>query len=197
MKKMPLSTLSALCLAIVFCSFTVTSIFYYPYPWSPVTTFLSDFGNVARSPSGALIYNAGCIMTAVAAVAFYIGMGDWSGGALLDLGRIFGVSSGVALAMIGVFSEDFPPQHRFWSYFFFTINFFAILLTNVSLMHRKGYGKPTMVAGFTLSALTLVSFLFWGGAPAVEWFTVFASIAFALLVGYDTYRRDAKTGSPL
>jgi len=27
-----------------------------------------------------------------------------------------------------------------------------------------------------------------GGAPAVEWFTVFASITFALLLGYDIYR---------
>ena len=194
---MPLSTLSALCLVIVFCSFTAVSILYYPYPWSPVTTFLSDFGNVAQSPSGALIYNAGCIMTAVAAVAFYIGMGDWDGGAPLGLGRIFGVSSGVALAMIGVFSEDFPPQHRFWSYFFFTINFFAILLTNVSLMRKEGYGRSTMVAGYALSAVTLAAFLFWGGAPAVEWFTVFASIAFALLVGYDTYKRDAKAGNLL
>ncbi len=192
MKRMPLSTLSALCLAIVFFVFTAVSILYYPYSWSPITTFLSDFGNVAQSPSGALIYNAGCIMTAVAAVAFYIGMGDWGSDALLGLGRIFGVSSGVALAMIGVFSEDFPPQHRFWSYFFFTINFFAILLTNVSLMCKEGYSRSTIVTGFTISAVTLVSFLLWGGAPAVEWFTVFASIAFALLVGYDTYKRHVK-----
>jgi hypothetical membrane protein len=90
--------------------------------------------------------------------------------------------------MIGVFSEDFPPQHRFWSYAFFTINFFAILLTNIALMRRKGYSWATMLVGFALSAITLVSFIFWGGAPAVEWFTVFASIKFSLLVGYDTYR---------
>jgi hypothetical membrane protein len=197
MKRMPLSTLSALCLAIVFCSFTALSIVYYPYPWSPATTFLSDFGNLSMSPAGALIYNAGCIMTAVAAVAFYVGMDDWNGGALLGIGRIFGVSSGVALAMIGVFSEDFPPQHRFWSYFFFVINFFAILLTNVSLMHKESYGKSTTITGFSLSAVTLVSFLFWGGAPSVEWFTVIASIAFSLLVGYDTYRKRAKVGNPL
>jgi hypothetical membrane protein len=172
----------------VFCSFTAASIAYYPEQWSPVTTFLSDFGNVAGSPVGGLIYNAGCIMTAVAAVAFYVGLGDWGGGAVLGLCRILGVGSGVALAMIGVFSEDFPPQHRFWSYAFFAINFFAILFTNIALMRRKGYSRATMLVGFTLSAITLVSFIFWGGAPAVEWFTVFASIKFSLLVGYDTYR---------
>ncbi|MCX6648484.1 MAG: DUF998 domain-containing protein [Candidatus Bathyarchaeota archaeon] len=189
MRKMPLSTLSALCLAVVFCSFLAVSTVYYPEPWSPVTTFLSDFGNISRSPFGALIYNMGCIMTAVAAVAFYIGLGDWEAGPLLGLGRMLGLASGVALALIGVFSEDFPPQHRFWSYAFFTINFFAMLLTNVSLMGKEGYGKPTMLVGFGISAVTLLSFILWGGAPAVEWFTVFASITFALLAGYDTYRK--------
>jgi hypothetical membrane protein len=106
---MPLSTLSALCLALVFCSFTAVSIVYYPYPWSPITIFLSDFGNVSWSTSSAVIYNAGCIMTAVAAAAFYICMSDWGSEVLLGLGRILGVSSGVALVMIGVFSEDFAP----------------------------------------------------------------------------------------
>jgi hypothetical membrane protein len=186
LKKLPLSTLSSLCLAVVFCSFLAFSTVYYPESWNPITTFLSDFGNIAQSPFGAQVYNMGCIMTAVAAVAFYIGLGDWEAGPLLMLGRMLGLASGVSLALIGIFSEDFPPQHRFWSYAFFSINFFAILLTNVSLMRVKDYGKPTMIVGFGISAVTLLSFILWGGVPAVEWFTVFASMTFALLLGYDT-----------
>jgi hypothetical membrane protein len=190
MREIPLSVTSALCLVVVFCSFLAASIDYYPQPWSPFTTFLSDFGNMARSPFGALFYNAGCIMTGVAVVAFYIGLGDWDVGRrpLLGLGRVLGMASGISLALIGVYSEDFPPQHRFWSYIFFSINFFAILLTNASLVGRVGYGRSTIFIGFGLSALTLLSFILWGGSPAVEWFTVFASMAFALIVGYDTYR---------
>ncbi len=175
----------------MFCIFTAISILYYPYSWSPVTTYLSDFGNLARSPVGGLIYDAGCVMTAAAAIAFYIGLGEWEAAPGLLIGRILGVGSGVALAMIGVFSEDFPPQHRFWSFLFFTVNFFAILLTNVSLMKQKGFNKVTMFAGFGLSMVTLILFISFGGAPAVEWFTVFSSITFALLLGYDTYRRES------
>jgi hypothetical membrane protein len=134
-------------------------------------------------------------MTAAAAVAFYIGLREWGGGPVLGVGRILGVASGISLAMIGVFSEDFPPQHRFWSYAFFTINFFAILLTNIALLKKTGYGKVTVVVGFALSAVTLASFLVWGGAPAVEWTTVFVSIAYSLLLGYDTYRRAAGSGA--
>ncbi len=190
MQQTPLSTLAAVCLVVLFCSFTVVSIIYYPNSWSPVTTYLSDFGNVARSPVGGLIYDAGCIMTAAAAVAFYIGLGEWEAGPSLLLGRILGVGSGVALAMIGVFSEDFPPQHRFWSFLFFAVNFFAILLTTLSLMRQKGFGNVTMFVGFGLSMVTLISFIFLGGAPAVEWFTVFSSMVFALLLGYDLYKRE-------
>jgi hypothetical membrane protein len=130
-------------------------------------------------------------MTAVAVVAFYIGLGELEAGPLLSLGRILGVGSGVALCMIGIFSEDFPPQHRFWSYFFFTINFFAILISNISLI--KHIRKTTIIIGFSLSTVTLISFIFWGGAPIVEWFTVFASIIYALILGYDI----SKIGIPL
>jgi hypothetical membrane protein len=105
---------------------------------------------------------------------------------------MLGIASGVTLIMIGVFSEDFPPQHRFWSYAFFTINFFAILLTNISLIGLKGYGRSTVLVGFGISTVTLLSFILWGGVPAVEWFIVFASITFALLVGYDTSQKDGK-----
>jgi hypothetical membrane protein len=200
MRKIPLSTTSALCVAVVFCSFLAASIIYYPRPWSPITTFLSDFGNMKTSPFGALVYNAGCMMTGAAAVAFYVGLGEWEtdDGRRLVLGaaRILGVASGIALALIGMYPEDFPALHRFWSYAFFTINFFAILLTNVSLAGREGYGKPTMWVGFGLTGVTLLSFIFWGGAPAVEWFTVFASIAFALLLGYDAFRQKRPATQP-
>ena len=57
--KVPLSTTSAICLAIVFFSSLTVSIFNYPRPWSIMTTFLSDFGNMKVNPLGALIYNAG------------------------------------------------------------------------------------------------------------------------------------------
>lgn len=159
-----------------------------------MTTFLSDFGNMKVSPLGSLFYNAGCIMTGAAAVAFYIGMSDWEADdrrmLLLGAARVLGIASGVALALIGIYSEDYPSLHRFWSFAFFTLNFFSIILINASLVGRRDYGSPTMIVGFGLSVVTMVSFLAWGGAPSVEWFTVFASMTFAVLLGYDSYRKN-------
>ena len=63
------------------------------------------------SPSGSLFYNAGCIMTAAAIVAFYMGMSDWGTDdrrmILLGFARMLGIASGVALALIGLFPEDY------------------------------------------------------------------------------------------
>jgi hypothetical membrane protein len=194
--NVPLSTTSAICLAVVFCSFLTVSIVSYPRPWSPLTTYLSDFGNMKLSPIGSLFYNAGCIMTGTAVGAFYIGMSDWEADdrrrLLLGAARVLGIASGVALALIGLYSEDYPSLHRFWSFAFFTLNFFSIILVNAALVGRRDYGRPTMIFGFGLSIVTIVSFLTWGGTPSVEWFTVFASMTFAVLLGYDSHRKNLR-----
>jgi hypothetical membrane protein len=162
-----------------------------------MTTFLSDFGNMKVSPLGALFYNGGCIMTGAAIIAFYLGMNDWGADdrrmLLLGSARVLGVASGIALALIGLYSEDYPSLHKFWSYAFFALNFFSIILINASLFGRRDYGRPTIIVGFGLSIVTMVSFLAWGGAPLVEWFTVFASMTFAVLLGYDSYRKKGNT----
>jgi len=132
-------------------------------------------------------------MTGATVVAFYLGMSDWEVDdrrmLLLGVARVLGIASGVALALIGLYSEDYPSLHRFWSFSFFTLNFFSIILINASLVGRRGYGRPTMIVGFGLSIVTMVSFLALGGTPSVEWFTVFASMTFAVLLGYDSYRK--------
>ena len=161
-----------------------------------MTTYLSDFGNMKVSPLGSLFYNAGCIMTGAAVVAFYLGMSDWDADdrrmLLLGAARVLGIASGVALALIGLYSEDYPSLHRFWSLAFFTLNFFSIIFVNTALVGRRDYGRPTMIVGFGLSIVTIVSFLTWGGTPSVEWFTVFASMTFAVLLGYDSYRKNMR-----
>jgi len=43
----------------------------------PLTNWLSDLGNPLTNPSGALIYNVGCILVAVLLCAFFVGMSQW------------------------------------------------------------------------------------------------------------------------
>lgn len=44
---------------------------------NPVANWLSDYGNPFLNPSGALLYNMGCIIVAVLLAVFYAGMFKW------------------------------------------------------------------------------------------------------------------------
>lgn len=44
---------------------------------SPVTNWLSEYGNPVENPGGALLYNIGCTIVAALLIVFYIGISQW------------------------------------------------------------------------------------------------------------------------
>ncbi len=62
----------------VYICFTFFSHLHNPMI-SPLNFWLSDFGNPLVSPSGAGLYNAGCVLTAVLLAIFYGGIYRWYG----------------------------------------------------------------------------------------------------------------------
>jgi hypothetical protein len=54
--------------------FPALSMSKYPDIYSPFTNWLSDLGNPLVNPSGALIYNLGCVLISLVLVAFFIGL---------------------------------------------------------------------------------------------------------------------------
>jgi hypothetical membrane protein len=61
----------------IYVIFTALSMSKYPDIYSPFTNWLSDLGNPLVNPSGALIYNLGCVLTSLVLVAFFIGLRSW------------------------------------------------------------------------------------------------------------------------
>lgn len=51
--------------------------FLFSNNMSPLTNWLSDFGNPLTNPSGAVYYNTGCIIVAVLLDVFYISIFQW------------------------------------------------------------------------------------------------------------------------
>ncbi|MBM3292141.1 DUF998 domain-containing protein [Candidatus Bathyarchaeota archaeon] len=190
-KGIPISCIAGVCIALFYIVFTAISIVYYPKASSPFTTYLSDYGNMKVSPTGSFYYNVGCIITGLSVLPFYIGLIDWysnkSSKYLLMLGQLLGIASGVALSFIGVYPEDFPSQHRFWSSTFFGLNFFAMLTVNTALYLSGNFSKRVAVYGYIIQFITLISFILQGGSAIVEWFTVFSSIGYALLLSLETW----------
>ena len=60
----------------VYIVFTFIS-YLYNTKINPLTNWLSDFGNPLLNPSGAFIYNIGCMIVAALLIVFYIGMYQW------------------------------------------------------------------------------------------------------------------------
>jgi hypothetical membrane protein len=190
-KGIPISCIAGVCVAIFYILFTAISIFYYPKASSPFTTYLSDYGNMKISPVGSIYYNIGCIVTGLSVMPFYIGLIDWYNAKasryLVMLGQLVGLASGAALTLIGIYPEDYPAQHRFWSSTFFELNFVAMLIVNTSLLLSGNFSRRVAIYGYIIQLITLASFLIAGGSPIVEWFTVFSSIGYALLMSLETW----------
>lgn len=192
LNKWPISVTSGIFVIIFYCLFTIISIILFPSPFSPIDNWLSDLGNSSYSPNGAIFYNIGCILTGLTLFPFYIGLYKWyidniGHKILMITTQIIGCCSGFALIMIGVFSEDFPIEHVFWSNVFFTLNLLVLILSSISLSFHPKSIKIIMIYGFIVAVINL-TFVFFIGTPIIEWFTVFSALGYAGLIVFNMYK---------
>jgi hypothetical membrane protein len=191
-RKYPLITISGILVVLLYCVFTIVSWAFYPAPYGPSTHYLSRLGNFNYSPFGAYFYNWGCILTGIAMVPFFIGLREWYTERTIQriimiIGQVLGVTSGFALAAIGVFSEDQGTPHMTASSTFFTIIFFVLILINLALLLNPKFNKLVGAygLGITLSALF---FALTVGGPLTEWYTVFGALLFVGLLAIDSMK---------
>ena len=190
-RSLPLTIIAVITTIIIFLVFTAISIYMFPIPWSPRITFLSDFGNTFLNPKGSWYFNLGCKLTGISIISFYLSLMVWWSRDrwrfAFMFSQLLGVASGISLVLIGIYPEDFPAEHRFWSYAFFIINFFAMLLVNTSLVAHERYSKFIAVFTYLLLAIMMGGFYLYGGVPLVEWFAVGGSMVFASLIALETW----------
>jgi len=145
--KWPISCIAGVAVIVLYCAFTFTSWALYPTPYSPVDNWLSDLGNSTYNPSGAILYNLGCILTGIALFPFFGGLYKWYTNdkgrrILLMITQAIGLFAAFSLVMIGVFSEDSGELHILWSSIFFLLNLLVLILMGVSLFTHPNYMKP-------------------------------------------------------
>jgi hypothetical membrane protein len=93
----------------------------YPGDYGPLTNWLSDLGNPQSNPTGAVFYNAGCILTSLLLVIFYIGLRRWNTGdrkmkILLTTAVAAGLPSSLSLILAATFPlGSHTEMHSFWS----------------------------------------------------------------------------------
>lgn len=192
--KWPISCWAGIAVIVFYCVFTFTSLALYPSAYSPVDNWLSDLGNSNGNPSGAIFYNVGCVLTGIALFPFFIGFYKWFTKEkwrkiLLIATQIVGVLAAFSLIMIGVFSEDFPEQHVFWSQSFFLLNLIVLIIVGVSLYTHPNYIRAIAYYGFVVAAINLLFVLVYNN-PLFEWFTVFTALGYVGLLVYNMSKAE-------
>jgi hypothetical membrane protein len=194
--KWPLSCVAGIVVVVAYCVFTFTSWALYPTSYSPVTNWLSDLGNSTYNPTGAILYNVGCVLTGIALFPFFFGLNKWYTDEtwrkiMLVVTQVIGALAAFSLIMVGVFSEDLLAQHHFWSAAFFFLNLLVLVLLGVSLFTHPSYIKPIAFYGFIVAAINLVFILAYS-TPIFEWFTVFTALGYVALLVYNMFRTKSE-----
>jgi hypothetical membrane protein len=165
----------------------------YPTPYTPVNNWLSDLGNSKGNPSGAIFYNAGCVLTGIALFPFFGGLYKWytnekTRKIVIMIGQAIGFLAASSLMMIGVFSENYGNIHVLWSSIFFILNFIVIVLISSVLYTHPSYIRPISYYGFIVALINLLFLLVYDN-PIFEWFTVFTALGFVGLLSYNMFRK--------
>ncbi|MDH7557766.1 MAG: DUF998 domain-containing protein [Candidatus Bathyarchaeota archaeon] len=189
-----MSCIAGIAVIVLYCVFTFSSWALFPTPYNPVDNWLSDLGNSSYNPSGAILYNLGCVLTGIALFPFFGGLYKWYTDkkwrkTLLIGTQIVGFLAALSLIMIGVFSEDYGSLHSLWSSIFFFLNLTVLVLLGVALFTHPKYMKPIAFYGFIVAAINLLFVLVYRN-PIFEWFTVFTALGYVGLLVYNMFKAE-------
>jgi hypothetical membrane protein len=173
---------------------------FYPRAFSPATSWLSQLGDHARNPNGAVFYNAGCIATATALLMFIAGLSSLRTNSrprdrLVTASQFVGLLSAFCLIMLAVYSEDQLRRHMIYSNgFFSSFPLFVILLSCALTTHPQIH--PTVaIVGFGVVLVGIAFHLVYPVSRPLEWVTEAGFLSFVGLVAWSTRTRQRPNGT--
>ena len=128
MKILSIVSFTGIIAACIYLAFTLVAILYYPQPYSPLTNWLSDFGNPIKNPSGAIYYNTGGVLTSITLVLFFAGMYKWNiGDKKMKVFLMVSQISGTVFALSFIITALFPLGVNDSIHSFFSIMLFIFI----------------------------------------------------------------------
>lgn len=158
---------------------------------NPLEFWLSDYGNPIVNPSGAVIYNTGCVITAMLLAIFYIGMYCWY--RRDRTARRFNISYAVAQAggLIGsvflilttvyTLGTDTKMHSLFSAANMIAMDFFLSFTATGFLMNPKIH-KGVGIFGFLTSFFNIVTMNAFSDFYISEWIYFLLFMAYMVLV---------------
>lgn len=184
--------------ALVYIVMTLISHLNYPEATGPFTNWLSEYGNPASNPAGAVFYNIGCIIVAALLAAFYIGMTRWHNGAPVKLvvcyicAEISGLFAAVCLVLASLTPIGTSPAHETFSMLNMIGMDSFLMFTAIAAFINPYVSSGLGVLGVIAAAFNIFAANVLGKTYVAEWIFFAAFIVFVILltVNYERFRGE-------
>lgn len=160
---------------------------FFPQTFNPVHNWLSDLGNTLVNPSGAVFYDAGCIVAGLLLAVLYVGLNQWRNGdrvsgILLTIGQAAGFIASLALILSAIFNIGQAPllHSRFSLVLTVGLTWF-LAFANTAFLRHPSFRTGVAVYGFVTSAACLIYGVFFN-RPLGEWVALGMFIVYVLLL---------------
>ncbi|WP_424358302.1 hypothetical protein [Methanocella sp. MCL-LM] len=173
---------------------TIVSIIRFGQIMHPLSNWISDLGSTTINPDGALVYNAGLVLTGLLMIPFVLSFGTWHIGPgwsryTLILAEIVGLGFCLGMILLGIFSEESGTVHLRLSELVYATLTLMILLVNVALLRNVRY-KLWIIpvwgfVAFLLNCGQIVLYLMGYKPILFIWLSVYFSLGWILLFCYN------------
>ena len=190
-KKLSLSFISGVIAVIGYLLFTFLAYRLYPLPFSPMTNWLSDLGNVDLNPNGAIYYNIGIILTASMLLVFFLGLSSWKieenrvQCIMLRLAQIFGGLGAFCMILSAIFPINNYKIHSFWSTSLYILLSTGFIFSAAALRYHKSVPVWLLILGISTAPLVILT-KFLPTVYVLEWIVVLIFLAYVSIVGIET-----------
>jgi hypothetical protein len=176
---------------------------------NPLINWLSDFGNYTLNPSGALFYNAGCILVALLLAVFYLGLAEWYKKREIEkkyiicyvCARISGIAASVFLVLASVLTLGTNDAlHGTFSMLNMIGMDCFIVFTSIAFVLHPDIKSRIGITGFIAVAFNIVTMNFFSDFYLAEWiyfmlfmiYVVIVTVNYNKLVQYKSVSKDPK-----
>jgi hypothetical protein len=186
---------------LVYLCFTIVSFTFFSGPFNPRDNWLSDLGNGAVNPSGALLYRLGCVLTGVLVISLFAGLYAVARGRtrkvriFLGVAQGFGALSGAALVLTGIFSLGAHASHSFWSAVLYISFGTAVFFYGWAFLFLPSFSRKLSYLAFGLTVFDWVMAAF-SHTHFLEWIMVALMLLFVAAISVRSARASAAGREP-
>jgi len=183
------SFMCSILVVISYLSCTLLSYFHYPLPYSPGENWLSDLGNRALNPTGAIFYNTGIVLTAFWLLLFFLSLSVLKAeekkiqNLMVLLMQSIGILGCGSMALSAFFTIANPGLHSLLSGVLYIGIGTAFVFSAAALRYDPRFPKWLLVLGILTALFDLLTSVFFNTVPVFEWVTVSLFLTYVLLLG--------------